>query len=221
MNKDSNIYVCGHEGMVGNILLNELIRAIKFNFLKKCFSMVSSCSETGLQAVKDGNNRFLFEMATGTGKTLIAAAVIKLFLRTSNAKRVLFLVDRLELEDQAWKAFVRYLKNDYKTVIYKQNRDDWRKAEIVIWLDLPFKIVFWRTFLRTVIRLVTRRKLWNNNIEGFDALFGPDSMPLWIIKTYWGRKKEYPVLLAKLQYSHLQVIRLKSIGEIKIWLESL
>lgn len=83
-------------------------------------------------AVSKGNDRFLFEMATGTGKTLIAGAVIKLFLRTGNAKRVLFLVDRLELEDQAWKAFVRYLKNDYKTVIYKQNRDDWRKAEIVV-----------------------------------------------------------------------------------------
>jgi type I restriction enzyme, R subunit len=83
-------------------------------------------------AVSKGNDRFLFEMATGTGKTLIAGAVIKLFLRTGNAKRVLFLVDRLELEDQAWKAFVRYLKNDYKTLIYKQNRDDWRKAEIVV-----------------------------------------------------------------------------------------
>ena len=84
------------------------------------------------KAVSNGSDRFLFEMATGTGKTLIASAVIKLFLRTGNAKRVLFLVDRLELEDQAWKAFVRYLKNDYKTVIYKHNRDDWRKAEIVV-----------------------------------------------------------------------------------------
>lgn len=83
-------------------------------------------------SVKHGNDRFLFEMATGTGKTLIAAAVIKLFLRTGNAKRVLFLVDRLELEDQAWKAFRRYLRKDYKTVIYKQTRDDWRKAEIVV-----------------------------------------------------------------------------------------
>jgi len=70
-------------------------------------------------------------MATGTGKTLIAAGVIKLFLRTGNAKRILFLVDRLELEDQAQKNFVRYLKNDYKSVIYKENRDDWTKAEIV------------------------------------------------------------------------------------------
>ncbi len=85
-----------------------------------------------IQAIKDGKDRFLFEMATGTGKTLTAAAVIKLFLRTANARRVLFLVDRLELEDQAWKAFVEYLKNDFKTVIYKENRDDWRKAEIVV-----------------------------------------------------------------------------------------
>lgn len=83
-------------------------------------------------AVKGGASRFLFEMATGTGKTLTAAAVIKLFLRTGNARRVLFLVDRLELEDQANKAFVFLLKNDYQSTIYKENRGDWRKAEIVV-----------------------------------------------------------------------------------------
>lgn len=83
-------------------------------------------------AVKEGKDRFLFEMATGTGKTLVAAAIIKLFLRTGNANRALFLVDRLELEDQARKNMVRYLKNDFKCVIYKENREDWIKAEIVI-----------------------------------------------------------------------------------------
>ena len=83
-------------------------------------------------AVKEGKDRFLFEMATGTGKTLTAAAVLKLFLRTGNARRVLFLVDRLELEDQANKAFGLLLKNDFKSIIYKENRSDWRKAEIVV-----------------------------------------------------------------------------------------
>lgn len=82
--------------------------------------------------VKKGKDRFLFEMATGTGKTLVSAAVIKLFLRTGNARRVLFLVDRLELENQAKKAFSILLKNDYQTAVYKENRDDWRKAEIVV-----------------------------------------------------------------------------------------
>lgn len=81
---------------------------------------------------EQGKDRYLFEMATGTGKTLISAAIIKLFLRTGNAKRILFLVDRLELEDQAHKNFVRYLKNDFTSVIYKQNRDSWKSAEIVI-----------------------------------------------------------------------------------------
>jgi type I restriction enzyme R subunit len=83
-------------------------------------------------AAKEGKDRYLFEMATGTGKTLVSAAIIKLFLRTGNAKRILFLVDRIELEDQAHKNFVRCLKHDFTTVIYKQNRDDWKKAEIVV-----------------------------------------------------------------------------------------
>jgi type I restriction enzyme R subunit len=83
-------------------------------------------------AAKEGAQRFLFEMATGTGKTLISAAVIKLFLKSGNAKRVLFLVDRLELEDQAYKAFVQYLGKDFRSVIFKSNRDSWANAEIVV-----------------------------------------------------------------------------------------
>lgn len=83
-------------------------------------------------AIKEGKDRFLFEMATGTGKTLTAIAVVKLFLSTGNVRRVLFLVDRLELEDQAKKAFSSLLSIDFSTVIYKENRNDWRCAEIVI-----------------------------------------------------------------------------------------
>ena len=84
------------------------------------------------KAVAAGKDRFLFEMATGTGKTLTSAAVIRLFLRTENARRVLFLVDRLELENQAWKAFTQYLKPDYSTFIYKEHKSDWHKADIVV-----------------------------------------------------------------------------------------
>lgn len=108
---------------------SEYVRANKLRFLRPY--QLSAVHQ--LQAaVKDGKDRFLFEMATGTGKTLTAAAVVKLFLRTGNARRVLFLVDRLELEDQAKKAFAALLSADFQTVIYKDNRDDWRRAEVVI-----------------------------------------------------------------------------------------
>ncbi len=42
------------------------------------------------QSAQKSNKRFLFEMATGTGKTTVAAAICKLFLKTGNAKRILF-----------------------------------------------------------------------------------------------------------------------------------
>jgi type I restriction enzyme R subunit len=83
-------------------------------------------------SAKLNNKRFLFEMATGTGKTLISAAVIKLFLKSGNARRVLFLVDRLELEKQAQEAFDNYLGKDYSSMIYKDNRDNWQNASIVV-----------------------------------------------------------------------------------------
>jgi type I restriction enzyme R subunit len=84
------------------------------------------------KSMTNGNTRFLFEMATGTGKTLTSAAVIKLFLKSSLVKRVLFLVDRIELENQGVNAFRRYLNNDYITYKFKDHPDDWRTADIVV-----------------------------------------------------------------------------------------
>lgn len=129
-------------------------------------------------AAKHGKDRFLFEMATGTGKTLVAAAVIKLFLRTGNARRVLFLVDRLELEDQAWKNMVRYLKNDYKCVIYKENRDDWTKAEIIVTTvqSLLFKNKYMDIFSPTDFDLVisdeAHRSIGGNSRAVFEYFTG-------------------------------------------------
>ena len=130
------------------------------------------------RAVKDGKDRFLFEMATGTGKSLIAAAVIKLFLRSGNARRVLFLVDRLELEDQAKKAFVGLLSADFKTDIYKENRDDWRRAEIVVTTvqSLLFNNKYQRLFSPTDFDLVisdeAHRSIGGNARAVFDYFIG-------------------------------------------------
>ena len=130
------------------------------------------------QAIKKGLDRFLLEMATGTGKTLTAAAIIKLFLRTGNARRVLFLVDRLELEDQALKAFKKVLANDYKSVIYKENREDWRHAEIVVTTvqSLLFNNKYQQLFSPTDFDLVisdeAHRSIGGNARAVFDYFIG-------------------------------------------------
>ena len=71
----------------------------------------------------DGERRrkFLLEMATGTGKTLLCAALIRRFLMTRNAERVLFIVDRIELAKQTMEDFAVVLP-EYKPVIFKSAR---------------------------------------------------------------------------------------------------
>jgi len=83
-------------------------------------------------AASQGKKRYLLEMATGTGKTMTCAAIVKLFLRTGNAKRVLFLVDRIELEKQAQAAFDFSIGSSYTVYTYKQHKGDWGTAEVVI-----------------------------------------------------------------------------------------
>lgn len=78
-----------------------------------------------------GKRRFLLEMATGTGKTLLAAAVIKLFLKTQNAKRILFIVDTIELADQAEENITSYLK-EYNVGIFKNDKIGSLENEVVI-----------------------------------------------------------------------------------------
>lgn len=130
------------------------------------------------EEINVGKDRFLFEMATGTGKTLTSAAVIKLFLKSGNVRRVLFLVDRLELEDQAAKAFKEYLRNDFRTVIYKESRDDWRNAEIIVSTvqSLLFKNKYKRHFKPDDFQLIisdeAHRSIGGNSRAVFEYFIG-------------------------------------------------
>ena len=130
------------------------------------------------QAVREGKERFLFEMATGTGKTLTSAAVIRLFLRSGNANRVLFLVDRIELENQAKKNFLNYLRPDYQTVVFKEHTEDWRKAEIVVSTvqtlayNNKYRTVFKPTDFSLIIADESHRSISGNSRAVFEYFMG-------------------------------------------------
>jgi type I restriction enzyme R subunit len=152
----------------------DLIINLKLRFLR--YYQVNAIKAVQ-QAVENGKKRFLLEMATGTGKTLTAAAIIKLFYKTGNARRVLFLVDRLELEDQARKDFNNYLKNDLTTVVYKQKKNDWRKAEIVVttiqslMVNNKYKTLFSPTDFDLIISDESHRLLGGGNSRALFEYF--------------------------------------------------
>ena len=130
------------------------------------------------KSAKEGNDRFLLEMATGTGKTLTSCAIIKLFLRSANVKRVLFLVDRLELETQAEKEFKEVLKNDYSVAIWKEKQTSWKVAEIVVTTvqSLKSKNKYKREFSRDDFDLVisdeSHRSLGGQSKKVFEYFIG-------------------------------------------------
>ena len=71
------------------------------------------------EAFTTGKRRALLVMATGTGKTRTAMALIDLFLRTNQARRVLFLADRDALVEQALNdGFKAHLPNEPRDRIY-------------------------------------------------------------------------------------------------------
>ena len=67
------------------------------------------CIDTLCREMSLGRRKLLVEMATGTGKTRMAAALIKRLFEASQLTRVLFLVDRIALAKQAEDAFAEHL----------------------------------------------------------------------------------------------------------------
>ncbi|HLC76161.1 MAG TPA: DEAD/DEAH box helicase family protein [Candidatus Peribacterales bacterium] len=81
----------------------------------------------------EGKRKFLLEMATGTGKTRLAAALIERFLRAQQAERILFIVDRIELRKQAFGVFQDQFRQKYSVANYKPGQHGaWGGANVVV-----------------------------------------------------------------------------------------
>lgn len=152
---------------------------------------------------------------TGSGKTTLAKAIAQqLQLPHVELDALHWEPNWVEAPNEVFRARVEAaLKGDRWVVDgnYSEVRDIlWGRADTVIWLDYPFWTVFGRLVGRSLHRSLTRQELWSGNRESFLNLFTSDSILLWMLKTYNKRRREYPVLLAKPEYQHLQVVRVRS-----------
>lgn len=100
----------------------------------------------------------------------------------------------------------------------------WPKAQAIIWLDYSLWRIFWRLTRRTFARWWTQELLWGTNRENLSThfkLWSQDSLFHWLFKTYWRRKREYPMLLAQPEHQHLKLLRFRQPEETEEWLRNL
>jgi adenylate kinase family enzyme len=106
---------------------------------------------------------------------------------------------------------------------YRRNLDlVFARATTVIWLNLPFRIVFKRMLFRIFRRSLTREVLWQGNRETLLRHFVTrDSMLLWVIKTHGKMRSRYRELFRHPDLEHIRKIELKSPREVDIFLRGL
>ena len=174
------------------------------------------------------NKRIVVTGSTGAGKTTLARSLSKLLD-----------IPHVELDALNWDADWTPV---YPTEVFRQRVQDalaidawvadgnysavrdlvWPKATTLLWLDYPLRVLAWRLLVRTLRRTLRKEELWNGNRERFFTQFlSRDSLFLWLLRSYWRRRRTYPIALKQPEHSHLQVSRLRSPKETREWFSAM
>lgn len=99
----------------------------------------------------------------------------------------------------------------------------WKKAQLIVWVDLPFKNTLYQAVTRAYKRAKSKDEIWpgTGNRESFrKSFFSRDSIILWSIKNYKKVKIKYELCMKDEQYSHVEFVRLRSHQEINDFIDS-
>ena len=89
-----------------------------------------TCIQKVEEAIESGKRKILIEMATGSGKTLLAGVIMKRLFQAGIIERALFLVDRIQLAEQAKETFDDYLSDYPSVVLYGGRRS--KEGQVVV-----------------------------------------------------------------------------------------
>jgi adenylate kinase family enzyme len=118
---------------------------------------------------------------------------------------------RVALGDHGWVADGNYERKLGDLVV--------SQADLVVWLDVPLRVVLWRLTRRTAARLVRRTELWHGNRESLrNAFVGRGSLFAWAVASHRQMRRELPDRLAGLP--GVRVVRLRSPAAVSAWLDT-
>lgn len=149
---------------------------------------------------------------------------------------VVLKIPHIELDDIHWRpGWVEIPNEEMRELVLKEMKNDtwivvgnygsvrdiiWPRADTIIWLNYPFKTVFYRALKRTLRRVFVKDVICNGNVETFRRSFlSRDSILLWVLTTYYPRKRDTPELLQSPENSHLKIIEFKNPAQTKKFLK--
>lgn len=94
----------------------------------------------------------------------------------------------------------------------------WQRADTVIWIDLPRRVVMRQLVPRTLLRLVRRTELWNGNREPWSNAWSVDpqrSILAWAWTQHDNYRQRYGATMADPAFGHLRFRVLRSRREIE------
>ena len=98
----------------------------------------------------------------------------------------------------------------------------WARATDIIWLDYPLNIILKQFVIRSISRTLNQELLWHNNKESFwNSMLSPNSLLLWILKTYKKRKKKYEHQISSKEFPDVRYHRLRNPKETEDFLNKL
>jgi adenylate kinase family enzyme len=90
-----------------------------------------------------------------------------------------------------------------------------KRAEVLVWLDLPIPLVMWRLVKRTHVRNRDQVELWNGNVEtGWRESWGYLIWPA--LRTAFKNRREFPS-----RFADVHVHRLRSDREVRAFVQSI
>jgi adenylate kinase family enzyme len=111
------------------------------------------------------------------------------------------------------------IDGNYRTVVV--DGPVWERADTVVWLDLPRRVIMRQVVGRTLRRTMLREELWNGNREPMSNLYSPDPYKS-IIRWSWTQHEKYRqrfgAAMASPDLAHLEFVRLRSRPAAEAWL---
>lgn len=138
---------------------------------------------------------------TCTGKSSLAELIAKkLAIKHIELDDLNWLSDWRQRPDREFKKLLSEKTNKYKSWVTSGNYSiareiTWKHATHFILLEYSFPIVLYRCLIRTFKRVYYKEYCCNGNQESVRRVFSRESIVFWLLKTYWKRKKELPVIV--------------------------